>query len=294
MIQTKPKSVLLIAGPTASGKSALAIDAARTRNGVIINADSMQVYKELRILTARPSAAEESQAPHRLYGHISGADDYSVAQWLTDAEREIMRCWAQDHLPIICGGTGLYFRALEKGLAKVPPIDPAIREKWRNFEGDHHAELAKRHAPTAERLNPADRQRLIRALEVIDSTGMSLSQWQDKAQEHLLLSNVVIERLYMNVARDELYARADRRFEAMIEQGALEEVQALPFIDSALPVMKAIGVPQLRDYLNGKLSLADAVLLSKIATRHYIKRQTTWSRGQMKEWPVAHSKIGVS
>ncbi len=286
MIQQKQKSVLLIAGPTASGKSALALAAAQTRNGVIINADSMQVYRELRILTARPSMEEEALAPHRLYGTVSGADDYSVAQWLNDAEIEIQACWNNAQLPIICGGTGLYFMALEKGLAKVPPIDPSIREGWRNFDGDLHAELQHRHAASAEKLNPADRQRLIRALEVFDSTGKPLSQLQAEAQEHSLLSGVSVERYYMNVEREELYARADKRFDSMIEQGALDEVKALPNLDSTMPLMKAIGVPQLQRYLCGTLSLVEAVSLSKIATRHYIKRQSTWSRGQMKEWPV--------
>ena len=293
MIQRTQKSVLLIAGPTASGKSALALGAARTRNGVIINADSMQVYRELSILTARPSAEEEALAPHRLYGTMNGASEYSVAQWLADAETEIQTCWINGQLPIICGGTGLYFMALEKGLAKVPPIDPDVREGWRSFEGDLHAELKARHVPSAENLNPADRQRLIRALEVYDSSGKPLSQWQAEAQEHSLLSGVTVERLFMNVEREELYARADKRFDTMMEQGALEEVKALPVLDPAMPLMKAIGVQQLRDYLSGALSLADAVSLSKIATRHYIKRQSTWSRGQMKEWPVAPSKIGT-
>jgi tRNA dimethylallyltransferase len=284
MNQKNPKSVLLIAGPTASGKSALALEAARARGGMIINADSMQVYKELRVLTARPSAKEEAQVPHRVYGHVSGADDYSVAQWLSDAQAEIETCWQQGQLPIICGGTGLYFTALEKGLATVPPIAPEIREKWRSFEGDLHAELAARHTPSAERLNPADRQRLIRALEVIESTGKPLSAWQEEAQHNSILHDASIERLYMDVPRDELYARADRRFDQMLEQGALEEVKALPRLDPAMPLMKAIGVPQLHGYLAGESSLADAVAMSKTATRQYIKRQSTWFRGQMKEW----------
>ncbi len=292
MIQTKQKSVLLIAGPTASGKSAVALQAARERKGVIINADSMQVYKELRLLTARPTEDDEAQVPHRLYGTVRGADEYSVAQWLADATHEIIQCWEQGQLPIICGGTGLYFMALEKGLAKVPPIDAGIRDYWRKFEGDLHGELYSRHAPSAERLNAADRQRLIRALEVFDSTGKPLSLWQEEAEEHSLLKNVVLERHYMNVGRDELYARADERFDTMMEHGALEEVKALPPLDAAMPVMKAIGVPQLRRYLVGELPLAEAIATSKIATRHYIKRQSTWFRGQMKQWAVEPSTIG--
>jgi tRNA dimethylallyltransferase len=261
---------------------------------VIINADSMQVYRELRILTARPTEAEEAQAPHRLYGHVSGADDYSVAQWLADAQTEIETCWQHGQLPIICGGTGLYFMALEKGLATVPPITPEIRDKWRSFEGDLHAELAARHAPSAERLNAADRQRLIRALEVIDSTGKPLSAWQEDAQHNSILHNASIERRYMDVPRAELYARADLRFEQMLEQGALEEVKALPQLDPAMPLMKAIGVPQLRGYLAGDSSLSDAVSMSKTATRHYIKRQSTWARGQMKEWTKRDFGISAS
>jgi tRNA dimethylallyltransferase len=284
MSQKNPKSVLLIAGPTASGKSALALEAARARGGVIINADSMQVYKELRVLTARPSAKEEAQVPHRLYGHVSGADDYSVAQWLSDAQAEIETCWQQSQLPIICGGTGLYFMALEKGLATVPPIAPEIREKWRSFEGDLYAELAARHAPSAGRLSPADRQRLIRALEVIDSTGKPLSVWQEEAQNNSILHDVSIERRYMDVSRDELYARADRRFDQMLEQGALEEVKALPKLDPAMPLMKAIGVPQLQKYIHGEITLEEATTLAQTATRQFTKRQLTWFRGQMKGW----------
>ena len=284
MIQKKPNSVLLIAGPTASGKSAFALAQAKAQDGVIINADSMQIYRDLRILTARPNVAEEALAPHRLYGTVNGADDYSVGQWLADATHEIETCWSQNQLPIICGGTGLYFMALERGLAKVPPLDPAIREKWRRFEGDLHAELATRHLESAARLNPADRHRLIRALEVFDSTGKPLRQWQAEAQEQSLLKGVAVERIYMNVAREELYTRADKRFDIMIEQGALAEVKALPKLDAAMPMMKAIGVPELLQHLQGDLSLDEAMVLAKTATRHYIKRQSTWFRGQMKDW----------
>jgi tRNA dimethylallyltransferase len=292
MTRKNPKSVLLIAGPTASGKSALALAAAQSRNGVIINADSMQVYRDLHILTARPNSEEEAKAPHRLYGYVSGADDYSVAQWLADAEAEILKCWEQGQLPILCGGTGLYFMALEKGLAKVPPIEESIREKWRNFEGDLHAELHARHVASAASLNPGDRQRLIRALEVIESTGKPLSAWQAEAQHHSILQDAAVERHYLNIPRTDLYARADARFDQMMEQGALDEVKSLPSLNSMLPIMKAIGVPQLRGYLNGDSSLAEAVALSKTATRHYIKRQSTWGRGQMHEWPMVHSQTG--
>ena len=281
---TNNKSVLLIAGPTASGKSALALAQAQVRGGVIINADSMQVYKELRIITARPSVKEEQLVSHRLFGHIGGAETYSTAAWLAESEIEIQKCWATGQLPIICGGTGLYFMALEQGLAKLPPIDPEIREKWRNFQGNLHVELEQRHPESASRLNPADRQRLIRSLEVLESTGKPLIEWQKEAQLESILKTAKIERIFMNVPREELYVRAERRFDAMIEQGALDEIRALPKLDNAQPLMKAIGVPELLAYNMGELTLEDAKNKAKTATRNYIKRQMTWFRGQMKNW----------
>jgi tRNA dimethylallyltransferase len=283
---TLKKSVLLIAGPTASGKSALALAQAQARGGVIINADSMQVYKELRIITARPSTEEEALVPHKLFGHISGADVFSTAIWLSQTESEIQNCWLNEQLPIICGGTGLYFTALEQGLAKLPPIDADIREKWRNFQGDLHAELKKRHPESAARLNSADRQRLIRSLEVFESTGKALIEWQKNASQESILRDANIERIFMDVPREELYARAERRFDQMLEQGAIAEVQSLPDIDPAQPVMKAIGIPELLAHLKGDLTLDEAKTGAKTATRNYIKRQMTWFRGQMKAWQV--------
>jgi tRNA dimethylallyltransferase len=281
---TIKKSVLLIAGPTASGKSALAIAQAQARGGVIINADSMQVYKELRIITARPPIEEESLVPHRLFGHISGTDDYSTAAWLAEAESEIRVCWETKQLPIICGGTGLYFTALEQGLAKLPPIDPEIREKWRNFQGDLHVELKQRHTESASRLNSADRQRLIRSLEVLESTGKPLIEWQKQAQNESILQGANVERLFMNVPREELYNRAERRFDQMLEEGAIDEVRSLPNIDPAQPIMKAIGVPELLACIKGEITIDEAKTNAKTATRNYIKRQMTWFRGQMKAW----------
>jgi tRNA dimethylallyltransferase len=283
---TYNKSVSLIAGPTASGKSAVAIAEAQARGGVIINADSMQVYRELRIITARPSEAEEQLVPHRLFGHIGGAETYSTAAWLAEAEREIQNCWANRQLPIICGGTGLYFTALEQGLAKLPPIDPEIRDKWRNFQGDLYVELEQRHPESAARLNAADRQRLIRSLEVYESTGKALIDWQKEAQNESILQHITVERMFMNVPREELYARAELRLDAMIEHGALDEIRALPQLEPTQPLMKAIGVPELLAHINGELSLEDAKTKAKTATRNYIKRQMTWFRGQMKNWHI--------
>ncbi len=246
------KSAVLIAGPTASGKSALAIKLARERDGVIINADSMQVYRELRIVSARPSAEEEGQAPHRMYGHVAGAEDYSAGRWLREAKLEIESCWAIGKLPIIVGGTGLYFMALQGGLAEIPPIPEVIREEWRNLCGDLHLALQRVDPLGAAKLNPADRQRLLRALEVFEATGQTLSQWQAQAQDNGFLNQINVERLFVDVPREELYARAERRFDAMMEQGALEEVAALPPLPAMQPIMKAIGVPELQAHLRGE------------------------------------------
>jgi len=287
MNQTKSKSALLIAGPTASGKSALALKLAKERDGVIINADALQVYRELRILSARPTDEELHEAPHRLYGHVSGLDSYSLAHWLADAKREIDAAWALDKLPIVTGGTGLYFMALEQGLAEVPPISPDIREKWRNFEGDLHGELLRRDRASARALKPNDRQRLSRALEVLEGTGQPLSHWQREAQSHAFLKDIAVERHLVDVPREELYIRAERRFDQMMAAGALEEVRPLIKHGSVLPMMKAIGIPELTRHLRGEISLEEAVTLAKTATRQYIKRQFTWWRGQTKGWEVS-------
>jgi tRNA dimethylallyltransferase len=285
--QAKTKSALLIAGPTASGKSALALRLARERGGVIVNADALQVYRELRILSARPTDAELMEAPHSLYGHVSGLEPYSVAAWLADATREITRAWDEGLLPIVTGGTGLYFMALEQGLAEVPPIAADIREKWREFEGDIHVELQRRDPLAAVKLKPNDRQRIARALEVIEATGKSLAHWQGQAQQQAFLSDVEVERLMVEVPREELYARADARFDRMIAAGALKEVKPLTNLDSSLPMMRAIGVPELARHLRKEIGLEEAVALAKIATRQFIKRQLTWGRGQAAQWQRA-------
>jgi tRNA dimethylallyltransferase len=234
-----PKNnVLLIAGPTASGKSTLALEIAREKNGVIINADSMQVYRELRILTARPTEADEQIVPHLLYGHIAARDEYSVAHWQKQCVAEISKAHQRAQLPIICGGTGLYFMSLINGLAGIPEISPDVREKWRSFAGDLQAELFARDPVSAAKLNPADRQRLIRALEVAESTGKTLPEWQAQAQNEAPLRNFRVRKMFKTLARDELYASADQRFDQMIEQGALEEVRALPLLHPNQPLMK--------------------------------------------------------
>jgi tRNA dimethylallyltransferase len=284
----KPKSpsktAVLIAGPTASGKSALAVKLAHERDGVIINADSMQVYRELRIISARPSVEEEGRAPHRMYGNVAGAEDYSAGQWLRDVKVEIEACLAIGKLPIIVGGTGLYFMALQGGLAEIQPIPEVIREEWRNYAGDLHLALQKVDPLGAAKLNPADRQRILRALEVYEATGQTLSHWQAHAKDNGFLNQFNVERLFVDVPREELYARAERRFDIMMEHGALDEVATLPDLPTTQPIMKAIGVPELLAHLRGELSREDAVVLAKTATRQYIKRQLTWWRGQMQGW----------
>lgn len=280
------KRAVLIAGPTASGKSALAIALAHEKGGVIVNADAMQVYRELRILTARPSEEDEAQVPHRLYGHVSGASAYSVARWLADATAELEAVWRSGRVPVITGGTGLYFKALEQGLADIPLIPPDITQKWRDAKGDLHAELAKRDEGAAARLNPNDRQRIIRALEVFEGTGKPLDHWQRVAQGQAVLAGVAVERIFLNPDRKVLHARADERFARMVREGAVEEVKALLALglDPNVPVMKAIGVKQLAAWLSGWRGLEDAIAAGQTATRQYIKRQLTWWRHQMPGW----------
>jgi tRNA dimethylallyltransferase len=277
---------VLIAGPTASGKSRVALEIARRRGGVIINADSMQVYRELRVLTARPLPEEELEVPHRLYGCLSGAEPWSVARWLAAAKQEIAAAWQGGLLPILVGGTGLYFKALEGGLADIPPIPPVIREKWRGAAGDLHGALHRLDPDSAMRLRPGDRQRIIRALEVAEGTGKPLSFWHGQAAVDAALAGAELERLLVCPDRQQLYARADERFAAMVEGGAIEEVKDLLRLGLApsQPIMKAIGVRELGSYIHGKTSLAEAIAAGQKATRHYIKRQFTWWRHQIEGW----------
>ena len=284
MTTSHHKRALLIAGPTASGKSALALEKAAGLNGVVINADALQVYSALRILSARPTPQEEALVPHRLYGHVPAWQPYSVAAWLAEARLEMEAAWQQGQLPIVTGGTGLYFRALELGLAPVPEIPEEVRGHWRGFKGDLHAELSNRDPAMAAKLLPTDRQRLSRALEVVDATGRSLLDWQRDGQDQAPLAGVTVERIFIDVPREELYARAEARFDAMLGAGALDEVRPLADLDPMLPAMKAIGLPELVAHLKGDMTLEDATVRAKTATRNFIKRQLTWWRSQMGHW----------
>ncbi|PCI05448.1 MAG: tRNA (adenosine(37)-N6)-dimethylallyltransferase MiaA [Hyphomicrobiales bacterium] len=283
------EDVVLIAGPTASGKSALAIKLAQQFNGVVVNADSMQIYDGLRIVTARPSAEEESMCEHRLFGTVSPHEAYSVAKWLEDAEGHLKDILTSGRKVIFVGGTGLYFSAMLDGLSPMPPIDADIRKKWRDIYDaggdDLHGELLNRDPEMAAKLKPLDRQRITRALEVYDSTGKSLLEWQDKAAHEALLGFVSTKKLLILPERSLLHERINARFHTMIENGAIEEVQSLLEMRVAgnLPVMKAIGVPQLSAYLRDEVSLDEAIQLAQAASRQYAKRQYTWFRNQFSD-----------
>jgi tRNA dimethylallyltransferase len=282
-------SAVLIAGPTASGKSAAALEAAERLGGMIVNADSMQVYRELDMLTARPSAEEMARLPHRLYGFVPAAEAYSVGRWLQDAAAAIAEARAQGRVPILAGGTGLYFKALLEGLAPVPDIPPDIREHWRGLAAELgveglRRELAVRDPGAAAQL-PADPQRLVRALEVVDATGLSLREWQGSAAPPALAGEGVV-MLFIAPEREAVYAAIDERFDAMIAAGAVEEVRALAKLglDAGLPAMRAHGVPELMAYLAGAMSLEAAIARAKTVTRRYAKRQMTWARRFMQDW----------
>jgi tRNA dimethylallyltransferase len=284
------RPIILIAGPTASGKSALAMALAERLDGTVVNADSMQVYRDLRIITARPTAEEERRVPHVLYGHVDAAENYSTGQWCRDVGEVLGEIAAQGRTPILVGGTGLYFKALTSGLAAVPAVPSQIRESVRGrlkAEGvaPLYAELTARDPLTAARLMPLDRSRITRALEVILATGRSLSDWHKEGMPPLVPPGRAI-KVFLACERKALVARIEKRFAAMLEAGALEEVRALAGrnLDPLLPAMKAHGVPWLIRHLKGEITLEEAAAGSIMDTRRYAKRQVTWFRNQMKDW----------
>jgi tRNA dimethylallyltransferase len=281
---------ILIAGPTASGKSALALALAERLGGVVINADAMQVYRDLHIITARPSPQDEARAPHRLYGHVDAADNYSVGRWCRDAGAALDAAARDRCCPILVGGTGLYFKALTQGLSAVPPTPPEIRAAVR-ARGDAegvaalHAELNRRDPAAAARLRPGDRMRIARALEVLEATGRPLADWHRGGMPAVLDPEAAV-KVFLAVDRAELGRRIDARFDAMLAAGALEEVRALSArgLDPMLPAMKAHGVPWLLRHLAGEITLAAAAEGGKRDTKRYTKRQVTWFRHQMPGW----------
>jgi tRNA dimethylallyltransferase len=280
------RRALLIAGPTASGKSTVALKLAERIGATIINADSMQVYADLRILTARPTPREERRARHRLFGEIDGSVNYSVGHWSRRACQILAE--AGNRPLIFVGGTGLYFRALTEGLSDMPAVNEAVRAATREKAGgrptaDLHAELAAVDPDTASRLEPNDRQRILRALEVFAASGRPLASFQG-ARGAPAIEPGEWTGLFLNPDRATLYGRIDGRFDAMLAGGALDEVAALAGrrLDPALPVMRAHGVPHLIAHLEGRLSLAEAAERAKLDTRHYAKRQFTWARHQLR------------
>jgi tRNA dimethylallyltransferase len=276
----------LIAGPTASGKSALALALAELTPSVIINADSMQVYRDLRIVTARPSEEDEARAPHRLFGHIDGAEACSAARWARDATEAISDARAANLLPILVGGTGLYIRTLLDGIAPVPDIDPQVRAAVRALPvAESYRALTGEDAEAATRIAPADTNRIARALEVIRSTGKPLSHWQQN-REGGIADRVRLAPLILLPPRDWLNERCDARFETMFADGQTEISTLLERkLDPALPVMRAIGVPEIGAFQRGELSEADVNLAGKRATGQYAKRQYTWfARQSPPDW----------
>ncbi|MDZ3831219.1 MAG: tRNA (adenosine(37)-N6)-dimethylallyltransferase MiaA [Sphingopyxis sp.] len=279
----------LIAGPTASGKSALAVALAQQLGRAqVINADASQVYRDLAILSARPTAAEMAGVPHSLFGHVDGAAAYNAARWAGDARRAMARAWEDEEVPILVGGTGLYLRTLLFGIAPVPDIDPDIRAAIRAMDvAEAHAALARLDPAAAARLAPADRTRVARALEVVQSTGRPLADWQ-QAREGGVADHVALTPLILLPPREWLRDRCDARLVQMFDGGALTEAQALLArgLDPDLPVMRAIGVPQIGGHLAGAHSRQAALEQAQAATRQYAKRQYTWFRHQPPaEWP---------
>jgi tRNA dimethylallyltransferase len=256
----------------------------------------MQVYRDLRVLTARPAPEEEARVPHALYGFLPAGDAYSVGRWVADAERAVAEAEAHGRVPVITGGTGLYFKALLEGLSPVPEIPARIRERWRRMARDVsgpelHEILEQRDPVMAGMLRPSDRQRIVRALEVVEATGKSLAEWQSQPCEGLFKEEEVI-RILVAPERESLAARIDARFNAMIEAGALDEVRALKEqqLDPGLPVMRALGVAPLMDHLVGSLTLVAAAERVKTETRRYAKRQMTWARRNMISWKYISEK----
>jgi tRNA dimethylallyltransferase len=286
---SKPETIL-IAGPTASGKSALALAIAEKFGAEIINADSMQVYRDLHIITARPTVDEEQRVPHRLYGHVDAAENFSVGRWCEEAAAALAATRRAGRVAVVVGGTGLYFNALTRGIAAVPPIPADIRADVRaRLASDGvaalHAELKVRDPAAAARLMPGDRARVTRALEVVLATGRSLFDWhEDNKPPGLDAARAA--KIFLMPERDELLRRIDARFDAMMAAGALEEVRALAArnLNPNLPAMKAHGVPWLIRHLRGEIAIEQAAEGAKRDTRQYTKRQATWFRNQLPDF----------
>jgi len=279
---------VLIAGPTASGKSAAALAVAEAFGGVVINTDSMQVYREIVVLSARPPAEDTARAPHLLYGHVGVAEHYSVGRYQADATAALAEARASGRLPVFVGGTGLYFAALTDGLADIPPVPADIRKAAGarlaalGIAG-LHAELAARDPATAAGLRPSDTQRVLRAWEVLEATGRPLIEWQRQAGTPVL-GGLKLARFVLDRDRADLRERIRIRFEAMLAAGAKTEAAALKTLDPALPAAKVLGLRPLAALAAGEIGEAEAIRLAVTATRQFAKRQTTWFRHRMADW----------
>ncbi|TCP90511.1 tRNA dimethylallyltransferase [Rhizobium sp. PP-CC-2G-626] len=283
------QDTILITGPTASGKSALAVRLAQAHGGVVVNADSMQVYDTLRVLTARPSEADMDGVPHRLYGHVPAGQSYSTGEWLREVTVLLGQLRAEGRLPVIVGGTGLYFKALTGGLSEMPDVPDEIRSRLRvrlQAEGPDglHARLAEIDPDTAAVLRPGDGQRIVRALEIFEASGRSIRGFQAIRGAMVVDPGRALKMIVMP-ERDELRRRINRRFETMLDQGAIEEVACLLAKDLSpdLTAMKAIGVPQIAALLRGEMDRRGVIETASAATRQYAKRQMTWFRNQLDE-----------
>jgi tRNA dimethylallyltransferase len=280
---------ILITGPTASGKSALAVEMARAHDGEVVNADSMQVYDTLKVLTARPDQPDMGGIPHHLYGTVPAGQVFSTGEWLRAVAPVLADIRARHKLPVFVGGTGLYFKALTGGLSEIPEVPAEIRAKWRRRLAEDgpwalHAELGSRDPDMADQLGASDGQRIVRALEILDATGRSLATFQTGTGNGLI-DAARARKLIVEPDRALLHDRINRRFAAMFEQGAIEEVEALLRLDlpKEMPIMKAIGVPQIAALLRGELTRDQVISQASAATRQYAKRQMTWFRNQMGE-----------
>ncbi|WP_079212057.1 tRNA (adenosine(37)-N6)-dimethylallyltransferase MiaA [Brucella pituitosa] len=290
------KDAILIAGPTASGKSALALHMAKKTGGFIVNTDSMQVYDVLDLLSARPQSDELREAEHFLYGHVAPSVSYSTGKWFADVEALLSRADLRTRTPIFVGGTGLYFRALLGGLSQMPEVPADVREHWRNRMSEEgaealHSALTELDPEIAATLRPTDSQRIVRALEVFEGTGKSLLHWQ-KNTGTALVDDASATKIVLLPDRKWLGERIAQRFNLMWDHGALDEVRALNalHLDPALPAMKAIGVREISAFFAGEMTREDAIERSIIATRQYAKRQSTWFRNQLDEsWKVFSS-----
>lgn len=278
---------VLIAGPTAAGKSAAALILAERIGGTIINADSMQVYAELPVLSGQPSAAEQARIAHRLFGHVQAAERYSAGRFQEEATAELAAARTAGRIPIFVGGTGLYFNVLTEGLSPIPAVDPEIRKLVRQrFEErgreKFYAELLRRD-PASAALRPSDTQRILRAADVLESTGRGISEWQAVAGRPVL-KDLKMARFVIAPDRELLNRRINRRFEDMVAQGAPDEVRRLLDLNPTLPAARMLGFPELASHLRGEIALPNAVTTAQMMTRRFAKRQLTWFRRYMADW----------